>query len=597
MSTTTTTTTTTTTVSLSKRMGGFSFTVFFNTSFVFLLCVCFIVHFKYSSEHAVLKSNNNNRFGFGVEQSCKSFLSLSYEAKCLYMKSNNNNPCVSQGYVDYLYLFYCKFGGFPILGHFLLLLWLLVLFYLLANTASDYFCPSLEHLSKLLRLSPAIAGVTLLSLGNGACDVFATLVSFEGSDDTRGIGFNTVLGGASFVSCVVVGIMSICVRHRGIRVTKSALVRDVCFLLLVLLGLFTILITGEVNVVGAIGFCLLYVVYVIVVYVSSSPRKGVCGDAETESDDNSSNGNNLSAPLLSGMEKGLIDSDANGAQECCLKIENKCCCVKSSICRRLLFVLEMPLYLPRRLTIPVVCEERWSKPYAVSSAILAPLLLSSLWIPDKETSFFNSNSSLIVCGIGLLVGIILGVTAFFTTEVSNPPRKYLFPWLVGGFVMSVAWSYISAQELVGLLVSLGHICGISPSILGLTVLAWGNSLGDLVTNLTMALKGGPEGAQIAISGCYAGPIFNIVVGLGLSLVSSSWSEYPSSVVIPRDPYLWETLALLVAGLVWALVVLIRRDMKLDAVLGGGLLVVYFISLFLRLVQTLGSLQFQDMLVL
>ena len=50
------------------------------------------------------------------------------------------------------------------------------------------------------------------------------------------------------------------------------------------------------------------------------------------------------------------------------------------------------------------------------------------------------------------------------------------------------------------------------------------------------------------------------------------------------------------GLVWALVVLIRRDMKLDALLGGGLLVIYFISLFLRLIQTLGSLQFQHMLL-
>ncbi|KAK7336308.1 hypothetical protein VNO77_16844 [Canavalia gladiata] len=580
----------TTIVSLSKRM-GFSFTLFLNTLFlVVVFCASFTVHF-YSSEDIVGRSSNH--FAFSDEKDCKSFHSLSDdEAKCLYLKSNG--PCVSQGYVDYLFLFYCKFEGFPLLGHSLLFLWLLILFYLLANTASDYFCPSLENLSKLLRLSPTIAGVTLLSLGNGASDVFATLVSFKGSG-TRGIGFNTVLGGASFVSCVVVGIVSISIRHRGIRVKKWALIRDICFLLLVLLCLFIILITGEINVPGAIVFCLMYVVYVVFVYVSSTKGKGVCEDAKSDGD--SSHGdaeNDLGAPLLSGMEKGLIDCAANGAQGCGMKIGRKHCCYLSLVCRMSLFILEMPLYLPRRLTIPVVCEERWSKLYAVSSAMLAPLLLSSLCIPDKENSF---NTSLIVYGIGFLVGIILGVSAFFTTDMSSPPRKYLFPWLAGGFVMSVTWSYISAQELVGLLISLGYICGVSPSILGLTVLAWGNSLGDLVTNLTMALNGGPEGAQIAISGCYAGPIFNIVVGLGLSLVSSTWSEYPSTVVIPRDPYLWETLALLVVGLLWALLVLIRRDMKLDALLGGGLLVIYFISLILRLIQTLGSLQFQDMLVL
>ena len=156
--------------------------------------------------------------------------------------------------------------------------------------------------------------------------------------------------------------------------------------------------------------------------------------------------------------------------------------------------------------------------------------------------------------------------------------------------MSVTWSYIIAQELVGLLVSIGYICGISPSMLGLTVLAWGNSIGDLMTNLTMALNGGQDGAQVAMSGCYAGPIFNTLIGLGLSLVTCTWSEYPQAVVIPRDPYLWETMVFLVAGLVWALVVLIKRDMKLDGLLGGGLLSVYFLSLFIRLIQTKGSLQ-------
>ncbi|XP_027929048.1 cation/calcium exchanger 2 [Vigna unguiculata] len=578
----------TATVSVPKRMGfRVGVTLFLNISFLMIVfCVSLIAHF-HSSDHVVLR---RNLLGLrGVEKDCKSFHKLKdSKAKCFYLKSND--PCVSQGYVDYLYIFYCKVGDFPLLGHSLLFLWLLVLFYLLANTASEYFCPSLENLSKLLRLSPTIAGVTLLSLGNGANDVFATLVSFKGSG-TQDIGFNTVLGGASFVSCVVVGIVSISIRQRGIRVKKWALVRDVCFLLLVLFCLLIILITGEISVPGAIGFCLMYVVYVVVVYVSSKRgNKGVCDDADTESDGDLSHGggNDLGVPLLIGMEKGLADTTL----EFEVKTGRKCCCLKSSICRMLLCVMEMPLYLPRRLTIPVVCEERWSKGYAVCSAMLAPLLLSFLWVPNKENNF---NPNLIVCGIALLVGITLGVTAFFTTNVSSPPRKYLFPWLAGGFVMSVTWSYISAQELVGLLVSLGYICGVSPSILGLTVLAWGNSLGDLVTNLTMALYGGSEGAQIAISGCYAGPIFNIVVGLGLSLVSTTWSEYPFSVVIPKDPYLWETLALLAVGLVWALVVLIRRDMKLDAVLGVGLLVIYFISLFLRLIQTLGSLQFQNMI--
>ncbi|KAK7267000.1 hypothetical protein RIF29_19662 [Crotalaria pallida] len=573
-------------VSMSKHMG---YTLFLNTMFLLVTCSFMVIQF-YSPEPEVVAVSNHQAFDVvNTEQDCKKLHNFDdYKAKCLYLKSNN--PCDSQGYMDYLYIFYCKFGKFPLLGHSFFFLWLLVLFYLLANTTSEYFCPSLENLSKLLRLSPTIAGVTLLSLGNGACDVFSSLVSFQGRG-TQSVGFNTVLGGVSFVTCVVVGLVSIAIRQRGIQVMMSAFIRDVCFLLLVLLCLFSILLTGEINLHGAIGFTLLYVVYVAVVYVSSKKWKcaGDLSDDDEEKDVSSRCSSDLSVPLLIEIEKGLNDSGENGAQdqEYALNINDRCCCLRSSMCQMLLYVLELPLYLPRRLTIPVVCEETWSKPYAVSSVILAPVLLSILWAPYKENNFFSTN--LEFYGIGLVVGIIFGIIAFFTTKTSMPPKKCLFPWHAGGFIMSVTWSYILAQELVGLLVSIGYISGISPSILGLTVLAWGNSLGDLMSDLTMALNGGPEGTQIAISGCYAGPIFNTVVGLGLSLVCTTWSEYPNAVVIPRDPYLWETMALLVVGLVWALVVLIRRDMKLDGLLGGGLLVVYFIALFMRLIQTQGSL--------
>lgn len=48
-------------------------------------------------------------------------------------------------------------------------------------------------------------------------------------------------------------------------------------------------------------------------------------------------------------------------------------------------------------------------------------------------------------------------------------------------------------------------------IMGLTVLAWGNSMADLSANVTMARKGL---ANMAITACFAGPLFNICIGLG-----------------------------------------------------------------------------------
>ncbi|XP_038904763.1 cation/calcium exchanger 2 [Benincasa hispida] len=563
--------------SLSKQRG---FIIFLNLSFLLVGCAFLANRFHSSESRFHVLNKSSRRIHGNPQEDCQSFLGLTeFEAKCSVLKSNN--PCHTEGYIDYLYIFYCDYGSFSILGYTLLFLWLLVLFYLLGNTASEYFCSSLESLSKLLNLSPTIAGVTLLSLGNGAPDVFASLVAFMG-DGTSDIGLNTVLGGASFVTCVVVGIISILLRRRQIKVNRSAFIRDVLFFLLVLLSVFLILLHGHINLWGSIGFSSMYIVYVLVAYVSHAQwlsfRSEICEPLLKEPPKDEFEGRNES------QDNGDDDDDNDDVR---IDVYDLCFCPRlSPSCLFFLRILEIPLYLPRRLTIPVIAEESWSRPFAVASVTLAPLLLSLIWTFHHQSE--PSESNLIICIIASLLGVSFGIVASATTENSSPPKKFLFPWLAAGFTMSLTWSYIVAQELVGLLVSLGYIMGISPSILGLTFLAWGNSLGDLVANVTMALNGGQRGAQIAISGCYAGPIFNTLFGLGISLVGASWKKYPQPVAIPLDPYVMETLGLLVGGLLWALVALPRREMRLDAVLGGGLLAIYLTSLLLRLLQAFGS---------
>ncbi|KAM7280510.1 hypothetical protein ACFE04_007644 [Oxalis oulophora] len=565
-----------------------NYTIFLNISLLVLISVFCLSQYNSTDDNddisSVLNIINNKNPNFFIngeeDQSCEGFGQIEgYKAKCFYLKSNA--PCVEQGYIDYMYLFYCKLGNFPLIGHLLLFLWLLILFYLLGNTASEYFCSSLESLSKVLRLSPTIAGVTLLSLGNGAPDVFSVFVSFIDTGTTD-IGISTVLGGTSFVTCVVVGIISILVHGKHVRINKVDFVRDISFFLLVLLSLLIIFVYNKTNLWAALAFSSIYVVYVLVVYIQDVRRKNA---EELSGDDIESVDTN--AITKQGSDELSVSLLAKEIDEIDINFSN---CAPSA-CNCAMNIIDLPLSLPRRLTIPVVYEHKWSKPFAVASVTLAPMFLSVLWMsPDEEGG--ASNPKIVVYVVGILLGIILGVIAFSRTNKSGPPTKFLLPWLIGGFVMSVVWSYLIAQELLGLLASFGYIFGVSPSILGLTVLAWGNSLGDLITNITMTLYGGPEGAQIAISGSYAGPIFNTLVGLGFSLVGSAWVAYPSPIVVPMDPYLLETLCFVAAGLLWALVVLQIRGMKLDRVLGGGLLTIYVIALSVRMLQALGYFQLQ-----
>ena len=575
--------------------------LFLNISFLFLIFLCLTTHF-YSSN-----SNFLNQFKtfpnamtapyHDSDTGCRQLHEYSdREAKCSYVKSHTG--CQNGGYISYLRLFYCNFD--PVLGYSALILWLLVLFYLLGNTAANYFCCSLEGLSRVLKLSPNIAGVTLLSLGNGAPDLFASIVSFMG-DETEKVGLNSILGGAFFVSSIVVGIISISVCHSRPSIERSSFIWDVTFFLLSLACLLVIIMLGKINLWGAISFFSLYFVYVL--FISTSH---LCHRKEGVGDDSAASGSpilpvtknfleyqteglcEVEEPLLGFvgddkpilMEKaGLVQvGDDRKRRRRCLDLQPS----TSShlfVCR-LLFFLELPLYLPRRLTIPVITAERWSKPFAVVSVTIAPVLVAVVW------NSHGSKPSWLVYLIGASVGTISGVVAFFTTERSNPPTKWLFPWHAGGFLMSITWTYIAADELISLLVSLGLILGISPSILGLTVLAWGNSLGDLVSNVTMALNGGAEGAQVALSGCYAGPIFNTLIGLGLPLAFSAWSEYPASYIIPKDNSDYETLGFLMGGLLWALVILPKRNMMLDRCLGGGLVAIYLCFLSLRIARAL-----------
>lgn len=82
--------------------------------------------------------------------------------------------------------------------------------------------------------------------------------------------------------------------------------------------------------------------------------------------------------------------------------------------------------------------------------------------------------------------------------------------------MAASWIDYIADNLVALLDFIGIVLHIPGTIMGLTILAWGNSVADLSANVAMARKGF---ANMSMTACTAGPVFNILVGLGLGFRS------------------------------------------------------------------------------
>ena len=72
--------------------------------------------------------------------------------------------------------------------------------------------------------------------------------------------------------------------------------------------------------------------------------------------------------------------------------------------------------------------------------------------------------------------------------------------------------------LINLLELVQLLTNINPIFLGMTCLAWANSIGDYMSITTFAKRGG---ASTAVSGIFSGQLFNFSIGFGASLLIQS----------------------------------------------------------------------------
>ncbi|KAJ1975681.1 Mitochondrial sodium/calcium exchanger protein [Dimargaris verticillata] len=84
---------------------------------------------------------------------------------------------------------------------------------------------------------------------------------------------------------------------------------------------------------------------------------------------------------------------------------------------------------------------------------------------------------------------------------------------VMSFIVCVIWIYATANELVALVQTIGVLLDISDRILGATILAWGNSLGDLFADIAMARAGY---FYVALTAVFTAPILNTMLNLGVN---------------------------------------------------------------------------------
>lgn len=166
---------------------------------------------------------------------------------------------------SYVALWHCELGG-GVFALLLLGLWLVVLIFLLGSTADVHLIPQLNYLSALLKLSPDVAGVTLLAFGNGAPDVFTgiAVATQHGVDMDFSLLLSDLVGGSIFIMTVVVGsVVWIASTHSpGWRIETLPFWRDVVSFFVALTAVAIVAADGNIELWETVGFFVLYIVYI-----------------------------------------------------------------------------------------------------------------------------------------------------------------------------------------------------------------------------------------------------------------------------------------------------------------------------------------------
>ncbi|TRY85792.1 hypothetical protein DNTS_014594 [Danionella cerebrum] len=472
---------------------------------------------------------------------CDEVMNLSINQRCEFVK--NTPDCASdEGFIKYPYVTFCQFAPNLLpLAITLYVIWLLFLFLILGLIASEFFCPNLAAIASTLKLTHNVAvsfkpfecfvldqrithllldeinqqGVTFLALGNGAPDVFSAMAAFS-HPQTAGLAIGALFGAGIFVTTVVAGSVALV---KPFTVASRPFLRDVIFYMSAVFWTFTMLYKGHVSMGEAVGYLCLYPVYVFTVIVSTyiySRQKHRLNGSPLSSEEilppdhlfPEANGN------IQANDLGEYEPLLPYAQSTAQIFLNAINPVDSRTWRRYHWaekvqkVVKVPVEFLLLLTVPVVDTDmeghNWKRPLNSLHIITGPLVCV-LTFQSGKYGLYYIQGEVPVWVLTICIGVFLSGIVFFTTTDEQPPRFHSLYSLLG-FIVSAMWISTVASEIVSVLHLLGVVLTLSNTVLGLTLLAWGNSIGDCFADITIARQGYP---RMAISACFGGIIFSI----------------------------------------------------------------------------------------
>ena len=562
-----------------------------------------------------------NYFFTGIMVDCDDYHDLPSKSEQCQFISHTESCEDNDGLFHYLKFPYCDLPSAIPLADIILFIWIAYLFVCLAVTAEDYFCPALTSISKMLKLSQNVAGVTFLALGNGSPDIFSCIAALgSGNLETSFLALGAMFGAGLFVNTIVIGAVTI--SQDGYVLARRPFFRDCIFYLAAIYWTWYNCYNKKLDLATGIGYIALYGIYVLLVIIGrlvfqkfikkqsltttvnpdavidsnyaadSNPQTGEFFDADqenipiVESDtdettnhdhqevadtevDNDGEWTEIPGVRSAAFTRALavaqtlpyLVQESNRRSNSILGPETaetpllRHDLSYSSPLQRNTSVYEYPSYSMGaakqmvqnfiqalnplhlddweseyslkdkvfdvvsapgnvffKISIPVVDLDApllgWSKLLNSLQLLICPIIACLL--------LQQTNNTLISVPIPVIAGccgLMFMIVMLLTSSQGEAPIYFKAVYTLLGFLMSILWIYTIANEIVSLLSTFGHMFRINGAILGLTVLSWANSIGDLVSDVAMAKQGYP---QMAVSACIGGPCLNMLLGIGLA---------------------------------------------------------------------------------
>jgi len=443
----------------------------------------------------------------------------------------------------------------------------LYMFYALALVCDHFFVPSLDVIIEKFGISPDVAGATLMAAGGSAPELFTSIIGvFIAVSD---VGIGTIVGSAVFNVLFVIAACAFA-SASALQLTAWPLIRDTVFYsisLMLLVGFFT---DNKIYWWEALILFLWYGAYVLFMkfnVMAENAFLNMFPSLRKKEEEEGNTSIKLNAgfkynpnrkPLLYIMQgkvelvPGTEMTNMEGGRgiQALKKILEPGAQSDNDNPKD-----EKEKEADEKVDLVKHVEEQQEEEYkdVVMSGPTGNIFSKIVWV----------------------VTMPLMIPMWITTPDPNNPSRKKFFYIT--FIISILWIMVFSYLMVWWATKIGQIVGISDAVMGLTFLAAGTSVPDLITSVLVAKQGHGD---MAVSSSIGSNIFDVTVGLPVPwLLYTIFNQQPMKV---SSVGMGCSIGMLFIMLMLVFLSILLFKWKMTKPMGGLMLILYAIFVVVSL---------------